>query len=80
LFFVVVVVVVVFVVVVVVVVVVVGVITRFLEFYFLVFEKDFVFWELDPFLSTGEMFGRHRLSWVQLGICQLTNAMAWSPT
>jgi hypothetical protein len=66
--------------VVVVVVVVVGVITRFLEFYLLMFEKDLVFWELDPFLSTGEMFGRHLLSWVPLGICQLTNAMPQSPT
>jgi len=57
----------------------VGVITRFLEFYLLIFEEDLVLWELDPFLSIGEMVGRH-LSWVQLGICQLTNAMAWSPT
>jgi len=65
--------------VVVVVVVVVGVFTRFLEFYLLIFEKDLVLWELDPFLSIGEMVGRH-LIWVQLGICQLTNAMAWSST
>jgi len=58
----------------------VGVITRFLEFYLLMFEKDLVFWELDPFLSTGEMVGRHLLSWVPLGIYQLTNAMPQSPT
>jgi len=61
----------------VVVVVVVGVITRFLEFYLLIFDKDLVFWELDPFVSTGEMVGRHLLSWVQLGICQLTTVMPW---
>jgi hypothetical protein len=52
----------------VVVVVVVAVISMFLVFYPFIFEKDSVFYNMDPFPSTGEMVGRHLLSWVQLGI------------